>query len=680
MSVKYYVTVDKTYIRSDYTVDPSSNTAAILGVETKNAILVLASTTKYKDNYYKLNAPYLTKTAYVAVADVDKYTEEDSSDADEKIISEVSMHGKAAMDTLIYSTDSHFTTNGNDASTGNILKKGEVVNIIEQSTNGFYNIGPYTTKYAKENNKQTRWVAMAVINKCNADGKVTQKVDKTTVEYVAEKNDANTLQYYKDALKTNDDTILDPDTYKSISGVDPDMYSAAAAKKLLVKSMNGIHGAPYQFMANVDRRHSSSGTIGHKYAERIVAKMPLLLMTPGAPDFLPTFSKKESGVILSALVNTVDTATKGNLNKILQTSGRYYTFKFQYDEYYGYVNSMLRMCAVYLGIADQVHSNAFGSKSSYTEKLGSYKWQYGVNKELKGFINAQEFVAFYLDSETSISESFSTSTTSSDLMEAVNDMSKTAKELQFLAGPIAGLKVDALQADDFDATMKDIRNISNKYLNNNRLFNNLAEQFATVGKGGKIAFPEIWDDTDFSKSYDISIKLRTPDCDKLSWYLNICVPLIHLLGMAAPRQLGPNGYRSPFLVRAFYKGIFNCDMGIITNMSITKGRDSAWSVDGLPTEVDVSISLKDLYSLLTITNTDKTPVKNFLNNTCLMDYLANTCGVNINKAEIERTLETYVLLTENKVQDLYGKQWLKLQNGLSNLSATAYKKFAGMTN
>ena len=33
----------------------------------------------------------------------------------------------------------------------------------------------------------------------------------------------------------------------------------------------------------------------------------------------------------------------------------------------------------------------------------------------------------------------------------------------------------------------------------------------------------------------------------------------------------PNGYVNPFLVRACYKGFFNIDTGIITDMSVTKG-------------------------------------------------------------------------------------------------------------
>ena len=63
-------------------------------------------------------------------------------------------------------------------------------------------------------------------------------------------------------------------------------------------------------------------------------------------------------------------------------------------------------------------------------------------------------------------------------------------------------------------------------------------------------------------------------------------------------------YKSPFLVRAFYKGLFNVDMGIITDLTFTKGKEAAWSKSGIPLTVDVSFTIKDLYNDMYITNMD----------------------------------------------------------------------------
>ena len=132
------------------------------------------------------------------------------------------------------------------------------------------------------------------------------------------------------------------------------------------------------------------------------------------------------------------------------------------------------------------------------------------------------------------------------------------------------------------------------------------------------------------------------------------------------------GYNSPFLVRAFYKGLFNVDMGIVTDLSFSKGKEGAWTLDGLPTEVDVSMTIKDLYqAVLTITSGDQS--KWFMNNTTLMDYMANMCGININKPDILRTFQIYTMLKTNKLVDMPNTLFSKLSQESTNLLMKAYQ-------
>ena len=164
----------------------------------------------------------------------------------------------------------------------------------------------------------------------------------------------------------------------------------------------------------------------------------------------------------------------------------------------------------------------------------------------------------------------------------------------FLLGAGAQDITNLMDETAIKSAMAAIDEIGKKYLGNSPLLSNIASNFQTVATGGKLLFPEIWNDSTFSRNFDINIKLRTPDADVVSWYLNIYVPLCHLIALAAGHQTdNVNGYYSPFLVRAYYKGLFNVDMGIVTDMSITKGKEAAWSIDGLPTEIDVSITIKD---------------------------------------------------------------------------------------
>ena len=94
----------------------------------------------------------------------------------------------------------------------------------------------------------------------------------------------------------------------------------------------------------------------------------------------------------------------------------------------------------------------------------------------------------------------------------------------------------------------------------------------------------------------------------------------HLIALALPMQMGYNGMRSPFLVKGVFKGLFNCEMGIITNMDIQKGGEGSWNIDGLPTEVQISFTIKDLYQALTMTKGKD--LKMFFNNTQYLDFIA----------------------------------------------------------
>ena len=470
-----------------------------------------------------------------------------------------------------------------------------------------------------------------------------------------------------------------------LSGTVYSDYDNSQYSKALTTSLNGIYGIPYQFMPLVDprlvkttKRKANKGDtkrkelgFGRVYNEKIISTMPLLLITPGSSNFLPSFNKKQKSAILNVLSSTVGalkSKVQTNLTAVMgNTNGRLYTFQFNYYDYFNYVNTMLRYCARMMDIDKYVYST--GGKG-YSAKLGDFKWQKALTSNFKNFISAAEVIPFYVDAESSINESLSNQTTQSMFASTINDMSEYAREVQFLLGPVAGIRRKPADADAYKKKLDEINDKIDAHLGGAKLFKNIAEAFKTVTSGGKLVFPEVWQDSDYSKTYDVSIKLRTPDGDKISWYINILVPLIHLLALAAPQQLGANGYKSPFLVRASYKGLFNCDLGIITSLSITKGREGAWTVDGLPTEVDVEVQLKDLYSSFFISNNYKPSY--FMANTCLIDYLANTCGININKPEVQRMLEIYIKLHTDKLKDLPSNIFLKMNQNASNLALSAY--------
>ena len=439
-------------------------------------------------------------------------------------------------------------------------------------------------------------------------------------------------------------------------------FSAENISELITSSLDGIYGLPYQFMTSVDPK--IDGTMfGQIYAEKVIARMPLLLLAPGKVNFTRAYKSKDDAA-QSILAYIDDAVGVDELAQATNNSGRYYAFEYDYVDYYKHVNAMCMSGAYFLGI-----ENAQIKVGDTYKSIKDVDWGDFGTDTYKKILSNREYVAFYIDSASQVNETLSNSTTESQLASKINSFSDTGREISFLLGATTGAEFAESYGSKelIDQAMATIQSISDQYLNGNKLFEDIGKNFATIACGGKLIFPEIWSDSEFSNSYDINIKLRTPDGDKLSWFLNIYVPLAHLICLTAPREAsdaGPNGYISPFLVRGFYKGLFNCDMGIITNLSITRGREKAWTLDGLPTEVDVSLELKDLYKMLAIT--PYTSAGSFVNNIGLMDYIANMCGININEPELTRSIEIYCMLKGYKLTHITSDLWKSAEQYIAN--------------
>lgn len=458
-----------------------------------------------------------------------------------------------------------------------------------------------------------------------------------------------------DEKDTETNTIYNDDSFTNIysTAIDDNAYRTTMLEGLDIQNIRGIMGKPHQFLPYTDPRIDMSmddNSFGRIYADKIIKPMPLLFMTPGVPSFMSSFSKKQKSTIIEQFMNK-NGIKIGNFDELVTSrGGKYYSLKFSYIEYFSYVNAMLRSAAYYLGIENE----DLGSGS-----LKNINWFYtnggisgndifdnnGLNKFLGTYAGA---VPFYVEAETRTSDDFSNSTTQSSLSSGIDGLSDTARELNYLIGNVAGNIGAGQLYDEFmslgstaiDNTSQTIENM----LGHGNIISNIMTKLQTIISGGRMVFPEIWSDSSFSRSYRITVKLNSPSGDKLSIFYNILVPIYHLIAFVLPRNSTGQTFYSPFLVRAYYKGIFNIDMGIITDMSVSKGSDGEWTPDGLPTTAEVSFEIKDLYDALSMSRADDDKDKGILSNISELDYIANSCGININEPEITRTIKMAVTL------------------------------------
>jgi hypothetical protein len=524
------------------------------------------------------------------------------------------------------------------------------------------------------------------------------------------------LQLFADG---NDDKTSNSNTEKStisFGSYDTEIIEAYNTKaktsstidraKINLVNLRSVFGLPYQYLPDADLRLNSETTsiengsssllnVGMKYREKILARMPLLVMMPGVVDFMPNYSASDQNTMIKNLLSENGENYSNNkafdflMNKNAKTRSSYYTFYPAWSEYFNYVNKMCSAAAVFMGLSDVVLPYNSSTSGRSSDTLATYKWQYATPGSLRNTFYKGS-CAFYINTDTSINETYSNSTTQSQLASKVNSYSDMARELAFISGGAtdAAAKVADLATSVGGNTISTVAGGTNTIASslamgdatakfkNQGLLHAILGGISNTATGAKMQFPELWQDSSFSRDYSMTIKLDSPDNDPLSVYLNIIVPLIHLTAFAAPRATGPTTYASPFLVRAYYQGFFNVNMGIISSLNITKGAEGAWTLNNIPTVAEVQVTIHDLFATQTISidanDTNSLWGLGMLSNQPLMEYIANMCGVNYNEPEWDRLIDLATMLMKRKQADIIPRIENNIEEAIQNYSPVIY--------
>lgn len=542
-------------------------------------------------------------------------------------------------------------------------QKDSDVMLIKNCTSDVLAVGKYII--SSNDLSQNKVVTANKVITPTTEAKTT--TDKTTGTTTPENTDADGNTSGSD-VDVGNDTLYSDNTFITIDYSDylsQEEYLNNLSDGLRVQDIRAILGMPHQFTALTDPRIDANDGVGDEdafgrvYTEKIIKQIPLLLITPGSPTFLGNFSESQQKTLKEKIGNILS----GNSGDDLATAigggktGKYYSLKYNYTEYFHYVNAMLRSAAYFLGIQN---------KKVDSKRLGELDWLWTTStpgSEIFGHGKLANFLgpyagclAMYVDAGNTVDESFSNSTTESSLASGLNSVSDQGREMNFLVGNVGsevGLSVTKFTGEEGLAqNLQNIQDFTSKWGKVGGVLNSITGKITTLLAGGRLVFPEIWSDSSFSRSYQCSMKLISPAGDPFSIYMNILVPIYHILALTLPRQSIEQSYFSPFLVRAYYKGLFNIDMGIITGLSLTKGAEGEWTTSGLPTVANLSFEIKDLYDNLFMSpqSSDK-GYQSIMSNIQELDYIANTCGVNINDQEVSRTIKMYISLGFSNIKD-----------------------------
>lgn len=137
------------------------------------------------------------------------------------------------------------------------------------------------------------------------------------------------------------------------------------------------------------------------------------------------------------------------------------------------------------------------------------------------------------------------------------------------------------------------------------------------------------------------------------------------------RQDGLLGYAQPFLVRLSSPGWFETECGAISSITFKKGGDDdLWTLDNLPNEIEVTLSIVDLYPSLVSTNSFGV----LAYNSGLSSFLECMAGVRFDQLNALLKLEAFAKNRLSTVQKIWEtpknafQDWMYERKGkLSNI-------------
>ena len=299
------------------------------------------------------------------------------------------------------------------------------------------------------------------------------------------------------------------------------------------------------------------------------------------------------------------------------------------------------------------------------EKEGSIEHIHTVKTMGEGFwkavgttiLDANQFIAFRIEKGSdNASETFSNSLQESQLQQRLNEQVSAQRSIdRGLASQGTGMLAWVTeQASRFKAFQD---NVAALFTGGSAGIGKFVAY--TAAGNGYYDLPQQWAGSNYSRSVNINIRLRAKTGgDPVSIFTSIMVPLACLMAAAMPRAGGNASYVSPFILRAWCRGMFNIPAGIVQSLSISRGdSEYGWSITKQPTVVSVSMQIADLSPILFLSLAGSGGLLElFTNNSKLLDYLSTLSGVGTKQR---------AYLMQNWKRG-FKSGWLKLKNTLFN--------------
>jgi len=203
------------------------------------------------------------------------------------------------------------------------------------------------------------------------------------------------------------------------------------------------------------------------------------------------------------------------------------------------------------------------------------------------------FLGLRVNATKGVSDSFSNSTAPIDTGEFARSVTGKVRNFNF---DLSGGNILPGMSEVINAT----KNIALGALDGVTF--GLSSVIASVLEGAYIDMPERWDESKCSLgTVSFSMRLTAPYGNPISQLQNIYIPLACLLAGTLPLGTGRSSHGSPYLCNLFSKGVLDIELGVITELSISRATSNLpYSQWMKPLAIDVDFTVTDLSNIVTV--------------------------------------------------------------------------------
>ena len=209
---------------------------------------------------------------------------------------------------------------------------------------------------------------------------------------------------------------------------------------------------------------------------------------------------------------------------------------------------------------------------------------------LANLADGSDWVSFRVNSTGPATDSFSSSTGKSSLAEKINTVSSSARDMRidFAQGNVDPVGISSMIGSAIGSVISGATSLLQ------------ISGLAAVAGNAFVDIPDHWTESTASlNKSSYSFTLICPYGNIISQVMYLHMPLCCLLAGALPLATGKQSHTSPFLVELFDRGRRTTRLGLITEVTITRGTSNlGFNNDDHPLALDVSFTVTDLSSVV----------------------------------------------------------------------------------